>query len=81
MKKIKIAPKVDIHVEPHAEVHFEPIRARIHVVPDVAISFQHVDKIQKELIEKIQKINEKIKIMREEQNLKEKTIDQEKTLK
>ncbi len=80
-KKIKIAPQVDVHIEPHAVVHIEPIRVNIHVVPDIAISFQHVNEIQKELIEKIQKVNEKIKIMREEKDLKEKTIDQEKTLK
>ncbi len=80
-KKIKIAPQVDIiHVEPHAKVHFKPIRAKIHVVPDVTISLQHVKKTQIELIEKIRKVNEKIKIMREEKNLKEKTIDQEKIL-
>lgn len=80
-KKIKISPQVDVHIEPHAAVNIEPIRVNIHVVPDIAISFQHVNEIQKELIEKIQKVNEKIKIMREEKDLKEKTIDQEKTLK
>ncbi len=62
------------------KVHFKPIRAKIHVVPDVTISLQHARETQIELIEKIQKVNEKIKIMREEKNLKEKTIDQEKTL-
>lgn len=61
-KKIKISPQVDVHIEPHAAVHIEPIRVNIHVVPDIAISFQiDQEKTLKEVQEVLKELSEKLR--------------------